>query len=227
MPKGERSKENKISMPFCILYKKYHIEKKPASDVAKIFGCERSAVLRRMREIGFPVRHHNDTKRGVPAKHLIINLPASEVIEEYSKEYTSAASVARKFGVSACVIVRILAENGIDRKPISMVVDRRKEKHPGWNPEKTEDERVKSRNNHALVLWMNDVYIRDGYSCVKCGDSSGGNLNAHHISPYWRHKELRTDVNNGVTLCETCHKLFHDTYGWKYFSADDFCEFMK
>lgn len=227
MPKGERSKERQKVIPFCVLYNIYHKEKRPSSDVADIVGCEKSAVLRRMKKIGFPVRHHNDTKRGKPAKHLLINLPSDEVINEYRKDYVSASGVGRKFGVSVAVINRILSENEEPKKENRLLRDRRKEKHPGWNPKKTEDDRVKSRNDYALVIWRNDVYSKDAYSCVKCGDSSGGNLNAHHISPYWKHKELRTDVNNGATLCEPCHKLFHDTYGWKYFSAYDFCEFMK
>ena len=27
-------------------------------------------------------------------------------------------------------------------------------------------------------------------------------------------EKLRTDVNNGITLCKTCHKEFHDIYGY-------------
>jgi hypothetical protein len=46
----------------------------------------------------------------------------------------------------------------------------------------------------------------------------GGSLNAHHIENYSSNPDKRTDVNNGITLCEKCHSVnfegsFHNTYG--------------
>lgn len=58
--------------------------------------------------------------------------------------------------------------------------------------------------------WRKKVFERDNYTCKKCGDDTGGNLNAHHILRKALYPHLVFDVNNGITLCEPCHdKTFH------------------
>ena len=56
--------------------------------------------------------------------------------------------------------------------------------------------------------WRTSVFKRDNFTCQKCG-IVGGELNAHHIKPYAKYKELRYELSNGITLCEDCHKLVH------------------
>lgn len=82
------------------------------------------------------------------------------------------------------------------------------------------------RNHHKLRQWRSDVFTRDKFSCVNCGDSKGGNLNADHIIPFIAIMraysiscledalacEKLWDINNGRTLCIGCHKKT-DTYG--------------
>lgn len=63
--------------------------------------------------------------------------------------------------------------------------------------------------------------------CQCCGNNKGHNLNAHHILNYSEYEELRTDIYNGITLCKDCHKLFHDTYGYKNNNYDQLKEFLN
>ena len=53
--------------------------------------------------------------------------------------------------------------------------------------------------------WREDVFERDDYTCTNC-NVRGGELNADHIKSYALHPELRTNLDNGRTLCVTCHK---------------------
>lgn len=62
------------------------------------------------------------------------------------------------------------------------------------------------REGHAK--WAKRVISRDNATCRRCG-ASGCEVQAHHLKDYLNHPELRTDLDNGVTLCAPCH--WHNT----------------
>ena len=64
------------------------------------------------------------------------------------------------------------------------------------------------RQSKEYAEWRSEVFERDGYKCQLCGQI-GGNLNAHHIRPFKDYPDLRFDLNNGITLCEKCHRSLH------------------
>ena len=64
------------------------------------------------------------------------------------------------------------------------------------------------RPQAATKKWREDIFERDNYTCQKCGQR-GGDLNAHHIKLYSKHKKLRFETSNGLTLCVSCHKKEH------------------
>lgn len=100
----------------------------------------------------------------------------------------------------------------------------RGENHPDYNPNLTPEERGRSYAEYSD--WRKEVFERDNYTCQCCGDNKGHNLNAHHIYGYAEHEDLRTDVDNGVTLCEDCHKRYHKQYGIKNNDYKDFRTFL-
>ena len=69
-------------------------------------------------------------------------------------------------------------------------------------------ENQKERNSKEYTAWRSQVFIRDNFTCQICGQV-GGRLNAHHIQPWARCIQKRFDVNNGITLCEKCHRDIH------------------
>lgn len=100
------------------------------------------------------------------------------------------------------------------------------EKHPLWNKNLTLQEREIGRKYPEYSNWRKLVYKRDEFTCQACGDNTGSNLVAHHILNYSEHKELRTDVDNGVTLCKSCHVEFHNQYGYTKNTKQQFEEFL-
>jgi len=79
------------------------------------------------------------------------------------------------------------------------------------------------RSSLKFKYWRESIFKKDNFTCVDCGDDKGGNLNAHHIehlNSLIQYYEITTieealncielwDINNGITLCEKCHKRYH------------------
>ena len=103
----------------------------------------------------------------------------------------------------------------------------RGEIHPNYNPNLTQEEREQGRNIEGYEEWRKRVYERDNYACQITGDNKGGNLVAHHLYSYSDCPELRTSVDNGITLTEETHKLFHKIYGYKHNTKEQFEEFKE
>ena len=107
------------------------------------------------------------------------------------------------------------------------------EKNPNWRG--IGDVRVLLRQWYA-DYWRPLVFRRDNFTCRRCGDSRGGNLQAHHIMPvaklidmfrqdwggdladsagrlrfitYLLKQEQVTSLENGMTLCKDCHESEH------------------
>lgn len=77
--------------------------------------------------------------------------------------------------------------------------------NPKWKGGVT-NKNQKMRNSVEYEEWRTAVYKRDKYTCKKCGDDKGGNLEADHIYPLSRYPKLMFKVSNGRTLCKSCHR---------------------
>ena len=60
---------------------------------------------------------------------------------------------------------------------------------------------------YALMSWSRCVKKRDNYVCIWC--KSTENLNADHIKPKKDFPKLALKIENGRTLCKTCHIKRH------------------
>lgn len=97
-----------------------------------------------------------------------------------------------------------------------------------YNFDMTDEEREKGRLflGNAINKWRHLVYERDNYTCQCCGDNKGGNLVVHHLDGYHWCKEKRIDVDNGATLCKSCHKDFHHLYSKRNNTGTQYNEFI-
>ena len=84
----------------------------------------------------------------------------------------------------------------------------------------------KERNTQEGILWRKACMERDNFTCAKTGQR-GGKLVVHHINNFADFPELRTSIENGITLSIEAHKEFHKIYGKKNNTVQQLLEFIK
>lgn len=98
-------------------------------------------------------------------------------------------------------------------------------KNPNFNPDLTSSERERNRVAElGYVKFKNDVLRRCGYKCSIC--NSEERLVVHHLNSHHWDKENRVNPDNGVALCNGCHKNFHKEYGYKNNTINQFKEYL-
>ncbi len=181
-------------------------------------------------------KHSEETKKKIGLKHKnkIVSL---ETKLKLSKSKKGTKNLKRKFNrwskynIRYCFCGKKLCRGSISDDCIHCSlkkrVRRRGDKCHFWRGGITAIS-SQIRNSYKNRQWRSDVFTRDKFTCVKCGDNEGRNLEADHIIPLsiilknFKIKsfnesigcELLWDINNGRTLCISCHKKT-DTYGSK------------
>jgi len=82
-------------------------------------------------------------------------------------------------------------------------------KHPNWKGGKTPDYRI-LRHTDNYISWRKKIFEKDNYTCQHkncefCHNDKGTVLHPHHIKSFSKFKELRFDINNGITYCIGYH----------------------
>ena len=97
------------------------------------------------------------------------------------------------------------SEGRILSKESRMKMSATKQKIPieQWNGFKTPINRMIYASIN-FKQWRKMIFERDKYTCQECSQI-GMELRAHHIKPFAKYPLLRFDVNNGITLCLSCH----------------------
>ena len=67
-------------------------------------------------------------------------------------------------------------------------------------------------NHRKLRTWSRDVKKKDNKRCVYCGSTK--KLHAHHILAKSKHPEWSLFLDNGITLCQSCHIQEHKLNGY-------------
>jgi hypothetical protein len=104
------------------------------------------------------------------------------------------------------------------------------ENHYLYNPHLTDAERLRNKtriNDLGMKSWRTSVFKRDDYTCQCCSKRGNGVLNAHHLDGYNWCINKRTDITNGVTLCEDCHTEFHQEYGKGYNTREQYDTWIR
>jgi DNA repair exonuclease SbcCD ATPase subunit len=68
------------------------------------------------------------------------------------------------------------------------------------------------RASSEYLAWRESVLTRDHNICQLCGATEG--LHVHHRVPISVNPSLATNIDNGITVCETCHHNIHRKKGY-------------
>lgn len=117
------------------------------------------------------------------------------------------------------------------KESLKKMSDSKKGKYTGknnsnWNLNLTDEERKANRHSSTNKAWRKKVYKRDNYICKCCG-AKGVDVEAHHLENFSDNPTLRTDVDNGITLCKNCHLQFHMFYGFHHTTLEQTLEFIN
>jgi hypothetical protein len=215
------------------LEQKYLVEKLSAPEIGELCGCSGRTILNWLITFDIPRRTPADSIRGkfTGEKAFAWGLKRSEETRQKISAYHADVSgqnnsmfgrrgeAAPAYGKIRTIEHRAKLSQALKGKRRPDIAG---EKNHNWKGGKT-PLLVNIRNSPKGVEWRNAVFAKDDFTCQKCGDGQGGNLNAHHhdrlsdmvarygitnleeayaCEPLW-------NLDNGITLCETCHDEHH------------------
>ncbi|BDH60132.1 hypothetical protein MTP04_02620 [Lysinibacillus sp. PLM2] len=217
--------EKKVNMSFEDFLKNRYLEQmKTTRQIAKeVYGKDTyaSTIIHWMDKFNIPLRHGSEAIKtqwinAEGRRKQVQEIAKKTILTKESRDKMKKVMQSKEYKLKSRK-----AKLG-KKNPMFGV---RGENHPNWNPELTDTERIKERKSFEDTQWRLSIYRRDRFKCQKCG--SNKHLNAHHVLNHKTHKELRYDVNNGVTLCETCHIEFHKTYGYFDNTREQINKYLK
>jgi hypothetical protein len=140
-------------------------------------------------------------------------IPKNVLEDLYLNQKLSCLAIARRYGVAIKRISRYLKKYQIPTRAFTTLGLLKGKDNPNWKGGiSPEDSLIRASVEYRL--WRLDVFEKDKYTCVLCGQK-GGDLQADHIKPFAFFPELRFERSNGRTLCIKCHRAT-DTFGLKY-----------
>ena len=218
--------ELKVTKKF--LEEEYLNKRNSTVEIAKKLGCNTKTIYRKLIKFNIPIRSAKE--RSIEyffSKDQLENL--------YIKENLTINDIGKIFNCAPTTVWRFLKEFNINigkdksgqNNPMFGMTG---SLSPGWkSPGERRTPKIKMiRDSRQMRKWRLLCFQRDNFTCQKCGDNKGGNLNADHIKPFsfiLKENNIENiedamncpelwDINNGRTLCEKCHKKT-ETWGYK------------
>lgn len=203
-----------------LLEKLYFQDKMSMPQIAKKLNCDRSNLSRQFKKLGIQARK----------KEEAFSNWWENSSEEDKKAFTNnsreMASTVLQSEESRNKLRQIMQTKEYKRK---MSKANSGKNNGRYKPELTESHRVSKRGLFGYKQWSLAVRERDNFTCQVCGTHTkeSGKLHAHHLESYHTHPELRLELSNGVTLCNTCHNTFHNKHRYQKTTKRQFIEFQK
>lgn len=216
--------ETRFNKPIKELLEDMYINKMMTTRaIGKEIDSSYSVVCKWLKENNIPIRYgseaiktqwiNNEERRKQASEIAKVNLNTIESRKKLkevmqTKEYKQKQSLS-KLG-SKNGMWRVCGEN-----------------HHNWDKNRTHEKRCKERKTTKDHIWRSTIFARDNRTCCKCNKDKKERMVVHHINSYDIHKEERYDMNNGIVMCEDCHKDFHKEYGYGKNTRTQFEEYLK
>lgn len=221
----KRIEENVGEECYSYLFNRYLVDLKPTRFIAQeSLGNKNSynTISKLLKMFGIPIRTGSEAVK----TQWIENEERRKQQSEYAKNELSVGesreNLIKIMQTKEYRLKSSLAKRG-ENNPMYGI---RGEDNPRWDPKRTHAMRQEQRKTFEYKEWRTNVFTRDNRICQCCGYEKGHILVAHHMNSWHWYEEGRYDVNNGVTLCEPCHKEFHYEYGQKNNTKEQFKEFL-
>lgn len=217
-----------------ILYNLYIVEKKSIPQISKILGYDTSQLSRQCKKFGIPTRKGSEVFRNWwehttdEEKELYTQDLSDRAKRNLGKNRDKKVTEARK-GTKVPVGMSFNEYMKTDEYRNKISKANGGKNNGMYKPELSKEHRVNMRGIFGYKKWSKTVRERDNYTCCVCGFTSDNTrkLHAHHLEGYKENEKLRLDVDNGVTVCCTCHNKFHNRYRGKKTTREQFEEFVK
>ena len=219
-----REIEEKFNKPIKDILEDLYINKMMTTrKIGKEIGLTSKKVCEWLKENDIPIRYSseaiktqwidNDERRKQASETAKIKLHSVEVREKM-KNIMQTEDYKKKQSIS-----KLGSRNGMWRVC--------GENHPNWDVNRTHEKRCKERKTTKDHIWRSTVFARDNRTCCKCGKDKKARMVVHHINSYDIHENQRYDIDNGIVMCEDCHKDFHSKYGYGKNTRTQFEEYLK
>lgn len=169
------------------------------TQVGEKYGCNRVTVANRLRDAGVKARTVSESLKGR-------SITWAEKIGAAGRKRKASAETRAKISASRIRLKFVPCNKGKRKSthPNDITWGKKGSEHWNWKGG-ISSENIRLRQSSEYKAWRDAVFVRDNWTCQKCG-KRGGILEADHIKLFSQYPELRFVVDNGRTLCKTpCH----------------------
>lgn len=181
------------------LYELYKVQQLSIDTIANKMNSSESSISKFLKKYGIEIRDKTEKMAGWNK--------GTKMSETQRKKLSNHAKI--RAGEKHPRYGARLSRETREKISSSLKGKYRKHLNPNWRNGGITPYRRIVMGQYEYSKWRKDVYERDNYICKFCGKKSNGDIQAHHISPVRISPERILDVNNGITLCNTCHRLIH------------------
>jgi|APSaa5957512535_1039671.scaffolds.fasta_scaffold58389_2 hypothetical protein len=205
------------------LYEKYFVEGLGTYQIGKIVNRNPKNVYRWLKDYKIPIRKRGwevTINESIPyhdkewLKHQYITLKKSSklISDEVGTSENNILHFLNKFDIiiRSMKEIRKMKHWGQSGKDNPMF-GRDGKDNPNWKGGST-PERQSVYVSQKWKSLVSNVWKRDKGKCIRCGFEKGNTkkeFHIHHIIPFSNDKGKRTDIDNLVLLCKSCHNYIH------------------